>query len=215
MLRSHLDHLVVAAPALDAGDAYVQRLLGVAAQPGGEHARMGTHNRLLHLGERVYLEVIAIDPEGRPPGRPRWFQLDDPDATHAPRLATWIVRTSDIHAAVARSPISLGSVESMTRGDLEWLITVPEDGRLRMGGVAPTLIQWPDGVHPTQKLEDRGCRLLELRGLHPEAQKIAALLDAIGFEGNVRIGPLPASHATPLLAAQIQTPFGSRRLGAD
>lgn len=215
MVRSHLDHLVVTAPALDAGAAYAQRLLGVAPQPGGEHARMGTHNRLLHLGERVYLEVIAIDPHAPPPGRPRWFQLDDPEAARAPRLATWVVRTSDIHAAVARSPMPLGTVESMTRGDLEWLITVPEDGRLRMGGVAPILIQWPDGVHPTQKLEDRGCRLLELRGLHPEAEKIAALLDAIRFEGNVSIGPLPAPHATPVLAAQIQTPFGPRRLGAD
>ena len=38
---------------------------GVAPQPGGKHVAMGTHNALLRLGERVYLEIIAIDPEAR------------------------------------------------------------------------------------------------------------------------------------------------------
>jgi hypothetical protein len=37
---------------------------------------MGTHNRLLKLGEGFYLELIAIDPQAPPPGRPRWFGLD-------------------------------------------------------------------------------------------------------------------------------------------
>ena len=30
---------------------------------GGKHVAMGTHNSLLRLGDGVYLEVIAIDPD--------------------------------------------------------------------------------------------------------------------------------------------------------
>lgn len=73
-----LDHLVVAARTLEEGAAYIERMLGVAMSPGGQHPQMGTHNRLLNLGGGVYLEVLAIDPQGIPPDRPRWFDLDSP-----------------------------------------------------------------------------------------------------------------------------------------
>lgn len=57
------DHLVVAATTLADGIEYVADITGVAPQPGGRHVAMGTHNALLRLGERFYLEIIAIDPE--------------------------------------------------------------------------------------------------------------------------------------------------------
>ena len=72
------DHLVVAALTLAEGSAWIQRRLGQPLQPGGKHIAMGTHNALLSLGPGFFLEVIAIDPEGKPPPRPRWFDLDDP-----------------------------------------------------------------------------------------------------------------------------------------
>lgn len=211
MLRANLDHIVVTSPALAAGAEYVHRALGAMPEGGGEHPRMGTHNRLLSLGAQAYLEVIAIDPGAPPPGRPRWFQLDDPQMHRAPRLAAWVARTNDIRAALAASPIPLGRVESMSRGSLEWLITVPEDGRLPMDGVAPALIQWPEGVHPTQTLADRGCRLNRLQGFHPAAETINALLAAIDFEGGFSVAPLPPGER-PRLVAQIQTPGGPREL---
>ena len=42
-----LDHLVVACRSLDAGRAWCEATFGVAPQPGGRHALMGTHNLLL------------------------------------------------------------------------------------------------------------------------------------------------------------------------
>ena len=92
------DHLVVAAVSLDAGAAWCEATFGVAPVPGGRHAFMGTHNRLLAIGSAAYpgtyLEIIAIDPEAPATRRARWFGLDDPvvrDAIAAgprPRAAT-------------------------------------------------------------------------------------------------------------------------------
>src|SRR5713101_8875649 len=91
-----------------------RRSLGIAPQAGGEHARMGTRNRLLKLGDSLYLEVISPDPAAPKPGRPRWFQLDELQADAPPRLATWVVRTSDIHATLAACSEPLGNVESIS-----------------------------------------------------------------------------------------------------
>ncbi len=63
MRQAVIDHLVVACADLAQGDAWVRSTLGVPSQPGGKHVLMGTHNRLLKLGPRMYLELIAVDPK--------------------------------------------------------------------------------------------------------------------------------------------------------
>lgn len=207
-----IDHLAVTAPSLEAGAALVQRCLGVLPQPGGQHARMGTHNLLLRLGEATYLEIIAIDPQAPPPARPRWFGLDDlaPDA--APRLACWVARTADIRAAAAGASEALGPVEPMSRGTLDWLITIPADGRPPLAGVGPALIEWHTRVHPASGLQDQGCELVGLELLHPQPQRAQALLASLGFaphEARLSV----AEAAQPALRALIRTPPGLRALG--
>jgi hypothetical protein len=174
---------------------------------------MGTHNCLLKLGEKLYLEVIAINRNAPRPNRPRWFQLDDPDPSQPIRLATWIARTDDIHAAATASPIPLGKVEPMSRGQMNWLITIPEDGSPPLHGIAPTLIQWTAGAHPAAILQESECALVRLEGFHPEPEKVIRVLDSIGFEGDFRVSALPPSQK-PYLVAHIQTPGGVRQLGA-
>src|SRR5215218_4849383 len=119
-----LDHLVVTAPTLEAGAAWVEAALGARPGPGGVHERMGTHNLVLSLGPAAYLEVIAINPAAPPPGRPRWFGLDELEPDAPPRLAAWVCRTTDLDA-LKDLP---GPIETMTRGPLTWRITVPPDG---------------------------------------------------------------------------------------
>ncbi len=213
MLRSHIDHLVVTAPSLASGVKYVSEALGVTPEPGGEHLRMGTHNCLLKLGDTAYLEILSINPDVPPPKQPRWFELDEEESNAAPpRLATWVVRTNDVKAALLASPVVSGYAIPMSRGALNWIITIPRNGSLPLQGVAPTMIQWQD-KHPAAGMQDAGCSLIRLEGFHPRAEKVSAMLKAIGFQGDFSVSPLAAGEK-PYLVAHIQTPEGARQLSA-
>lgn len=206
---TELDHLTIAAPSLEQGVAYVRDALCVDLPTGGAHPRMATHNRLLRLGDGVFLEVIAIDPAAPPPPRPRWFQLDDPAVqAELPRLITWVVRTSDIANVFLASRAALGAIEPMTRGDLRWLLTFANDGALVDHGAIPSLIQWPAGPHPTTRMPDLGCALERFEIAHPDPERLRADLASIGADAHVAI----TAGAAPRLRAHIRTPSGIRTL---
>jgi hypothetical protein len=203
-----LDHLVVAAATLEQGEDYVETRLGVRPLRGGKHVAMGTHNSLLKLGEKVYLEVIAIDPDGAAPTRPRWFALDmatlQSALTEAPQLIHWVARTDDIGAARRMCPIDPGEVHAMARGAFEWQITIPADGHLPGGGLLPTLLQWADERHPADAMPDSGIRLVALAGAHPEPNAIRSALAALSLSDTIKI----TFAATPRLATMLRTPRG-------
>lgn len=208
-MRSQIDHLVVACGDLDRGAAWITQQLGVEPQPGGKHVLMGTHNRLLKLAARTYLELIAIDPDATA-GRPRWFDLDNPTARRraqaAPFLLTWVAATTHLVDAVVQVP-ELGEVISASRSQLSWRITVPEDGRLNFSGVLPTLIAWDGDAHPCDVLEDHGCELIELRLSHPAAASILPMFRSLRIAGAVELRPGPIE-----LMARIRTPRGEVEL---
>ena len=135
-----LDHLALAAETLEAGVAYAEAALGLPLAGGGAHALMGTHNRLLGLGD-LYFEVIAIDPAAPKPPHARWFDLDR--FRGSPRLTNWICR-----ADLATAPPEAGRIFDVARGDLRWRMAVPETGALPFGGTYPALIQWLGDLHP-------------------------------------------------------------------
>ena len=207
MLSSAIDHLVVTAPTLASGIQYVEQTLGCKMQPGGQHPRMGTHNALLKIGVDCYLEVISIDPNAVVPRRKRWFELDTLLPETRPRLATWVMRTNDIDRVTNSTDHALGVVEEMSRGTLEWQITIPPDGRLPFHGIAPAVIQWKDDVHPASRLPESSVSLLQLVGRHPDARHITALLNAASFEGPFSVAQ-PPDGVSIGLTADFQTPKG-------
>jgi hypothetical protein len=215
MQRSELDHIVVASTRLEEGVEWVAERLGAQPQPGGKHVAMGTHNALLKLGPRAYLEVIAIDPDATTPTRPRWFSLDE--SAMQSRLATgsalitWVLRCDSLAAACARVP-DLGEILSMSRGDFHWKIAVPETGTLPWSGVLPAAIQWEPGAdgaeqHPCDRLPESGCELLELKLAHP-----AAVLGTAGILAMFRelriVGPVDLKSGPVQIEARIRTPKG-------
>jgi len=204
------DHLVVTAPSLDEGVAWVERTLCVSMGTGGSHPRMGTHNRLLRLSEFAFLEVIATNPDADAPTRPRWFGLDDVAASSPPRLAAWVARTKDLRAWPAATIAPLGDIETMTRGEREWLITVAADGVPPMDGAAPSLIEWCRPQHSAAfDLPDAGCTLAAFEIRHPDPLRVQALLAGLGLADVAEI-----VQGTPALRAVIDTPVGPRVLGA-
>jgi hypothetical protein len=201
------DHLVLATRDLDAGADWLERHLGVALVPGGKHVRMGTHNRLLGLGDNFYLELIAIDPAVPPPGRPRWFALDDTPPPDLPRLIHWVARSRDIERDAAGSSEALGDILPMERGDYRWRISVPGDGHLPGDGLVPTLIQWDVPHHPAARLPDAACRLMKLEGFHAQPARIRAALASLGLGSRLDVHPC-ADGEPAQLVAYLRTPRG-------
>ncbi|WP_102108822.1 VOC family protein [Oceaniglobus roseus] len=191
-----LDHLAVSAASLADGVAFVEAALGVTLAPGGVHEAMGTHNRLLSLGPGLYLEVIAVDPAGRDPGRPRWFDLDRFEGP--PRLTNWILRCDDLAAGLARAPRGTGEIMALRRGDLAWRMAVPARGVLPFDDLAPALIQWEGAAHPAARLPEAGCRLEGLEVRHPRASALAEVFgDVAGVSFTDGPAGLRARFATP------------------
>jgi len=207
-MPAELDHLVVAGATLAQAIEYVADLTGVTPRPGGQHVAMGTHNALVRLGDRVYLELIAIDPSLPRPPRARWFDLDVAAMQAAlgdrPRLVHWVARTNDLERAIANAKVDPGRAHAMSRGDFRWRITIPDDGRRPGGGVLPTLIQWDVARHPADGLPNDGVTLVELAASHPSPETIRRALAALGLADALRV----TYGAPPRLAAMLRTPRG-------
>ncbi len=204
MLR--LDHLAVSCTDLDAGVDHVEAALGVQLGAGvGKHPLMGTHNRLLNLGE-WYLEVIAVDPAAPPPGRPRWFDLDR--FAGLPRLTNWICASDDLTRDLNKSPPGTGRIIDFARGEYCWQMAVPEDGVLPFDGAHPALIQWLGDAHPARALPDVGVRLIQLNIAHPQANALREWLTP-------RLTGMPVRFETEpgvAIRATFSTPQGARTL---
>lgn len=219
-MNTTLDHLVVAAASLEQGVHWCERVLGVTPGPGGRHARMGTHNRLLRLSTEAfpdcYLEIIAIDPEAPAPARPRWFGLDDPALREAladgPRLVHAVARSPqlDVHRQhLIGCGVQPGEAMEMSRasaaGELRRQILVRPDGALSFGGALPTLIQW-HCPHPAAALPASGITLrsLSLGGL-PARVREALRMPQVEM----------ADASVPALQAGFDTPLGSVTLTSN
>jgi len=212
---NRLDHIVVAASTLEQGAGYLQDLLGVEVPAGGVHATMGTHNLVMQLGNDSYLEVIAIDPAGTVPPRPRWFGLDTALLRTAladrPRLVTWVMNTADLAALAASADFAIGTPAALTRDGLSWEIAITDDGRLLADGLLPYCIRWHSSPHPSRAMADLGCRLQKLTLHHNRAEWLADRLESIGAARLVEIDPIPDSKS-PFLTAIIETPKGVVKL---
>ncbi len=214
---SRVDHLVIAARSLAQGVAWCEATLGVTPGLGGEHPLMGTHNRLLRIASpaypRCYLEIIAIDPAAKAPGRSRWFDLDDSLLQEAilevPRLVHFVASTPDgagslkalQQRGIERGPL-LGAERATTNGMLRWQISVRPDGQRLFYGALPTLIQWGE-VHPADGMPDSGVTLNALRISHPRPADLQAAHAAIALRA------VTVQQGAPNLAAALSTPRGA------
>ncbi len=203
MLKAHspavIDHLVFGCADLQDGTSFLEQTLGVGFSGGGKHNLMATHNRLLKLQDSIYFEAIAIDHEAVQKhgdiGRKRWFSLDEERTkqrlAQSPRPLTWVVAVDDVYDAASKCGYDAGIITTMTRDNLEWMLTIAEDGALTEEGILPGLIQWPGGNNPANKLPESGTQLKKLILQHPQPDEVGHIIEQLGVDGpiEVRSGP--------------------------
>lgn len=208
-----LDHLTVIAPTLAEGAAHVRACLDLDVPFGQRHGYMGTYNHLLQLGGGIYLEIVALDPDGVAPGRARWFGLDDQRRVRADwdagrRLRGWVARTDAIDAVLAKHGPIFGQKISLPWAEPLFDFAIPIDGSLPLGGAAPSIIDRRGKLRSMASIADLGARLRSFLLEHPEAEAISELYREIG------IGGAPEVLRGPALCyrAQIETAHGLKQL---
>ena len=207
-----LDHVTIGARSLDEGAAYIREVLGVDIPAGGKHPDMGTHNRLMRVGDGVFLELLAIDGDAPRPPRPRWFAMDDPG--RAERLAQqphpvgWVVSTGNLDRVQAECPVDLGRSLPMSRGSRTWRLTVPDDGWMPFGGLVPAVIQWSEGPHPSGGMTFVGPTLDRIILRHPEANRLRDVLERLGV---AHLASIEQDDKGPSMAFVFKLPDGDYR----
>jgi hypothetical protein len=96
-------------------------------------------------------------------------------------------------------------VLELRRGANEWALTVAPDGRMPLGGLAPSRILWR-APPPSTLLPDRGVRLVELRLSSREPDVLAEVVAGVG-------GAIVVLEGAPGLAATFLTPSGHVEIG--
>jgi Glyoxalase-like domain len=201
-----VDHLIYAAPDLAAAVADLEGRFGIRAQAGGKHVDLGTHNALLALGPRTYLEIIAPEPGQPEPPIPPPFGIE---GVTRGKLVGWALACDDLDRAVAEA-----RSHGYDPGDVADGHRVAPDGtvlrwRAARGELAdelvPFLICWGDTEHPAGSAP-RGLILKFVEVEHPDPLSLAPALMALGANVEVRQGQVPA------LVAYLSGPNGSKVL---
>jgi hypothetical protein len=204
-----LDHLVFGVPDLGQGIDLLEARTGVRPAFGGRHPGRGTHNALLSLGGRRYLEIIAIDPS----------QADAPGllfpalkSLTKPAFVSWAMVAADIGETAGRARAAgcevTGPLEgSRARSDgtlLAWQTLRVSHPDLPL---PPFFIDWGTGADHPSGDAPAGCTLDAFTIADPHPQAVRQVLTSLGVEAAVIEG------SSPQLSARLATPKGRIELG--
>jgi Glyoxalase-like domain len=196
----HVDHILLGASDLDRAVEAVAKATGVQPVYGGKHPS-GTHNALLSLGGRTYLEVIAPQPGVKGPTR-----YGDFEKLAKPTPIGWAVSGGDLASLRQRletagfplTPAAPGSRVTPAGTTLHWqtfgLATeIPQ---------APFFIVWSAETPHPSTTSPSGCTLKELVLAGPDAARLEKLRAALGLTVRVVQGTSAA------MTLKLQCPRG-------
>ena len=142
-----LDHIVFGGSTLEEATQIVENIFQAKLSDIGYHKDMGTHNRVIRISERVYLEVIAIDPEISNLNNRKWFNLDNSKLQSklkkSPQIIGYVVENYDMNITKYYDPFFDSS-----RDIYKWQFAMPtfKDNILVSeiieAGIIPSLISW-------------------------------------------------------------------------
>ncbi len=185
-----VDHVVYAAPDVEAESRRIAMQLGVSATAGGNHPGRGTVNALISLGANQYLEIIGPDPKLPRPIRAgaRIAKLASPEvltfAVPSSQLARIEAKAKEL--GLKTSGIRSGSRRT-TAGDLLQWRTLGVSAGKEYGGLMPFFIDWGDTPHPATT-SPQGARLVSLVVEHPEPDRLRDLFRELGVGVPVQRG---------------------------
>lgn len=210
-----IDHLVIGAATLGQGVDYVKHVLGVNIPFGGEHEKTGTHNHLMQLGDSLFLEVIALNPQAGNEDRLSWYGLDNVAVQRSinrqPRLLTWVVNTTDISGLIDNNTFNFGKPTLISRGRLSWHFGLPDDGNLFEDGALPYVIAWNTNEHPAANMANLGCEFKKLEIYHPSIDWLEKTLTSIDA---VELVDLHQTSKPAHIIVTIDTPSGLKQLSS-
>jgi hypothetical protein len=209
-MNDNLDHIIWACRDLEYGSRRFETLTGVRPRFGGVHAGGLTHNALVAIGPRCYLEILAPTGPARPHEDP-WCRLAR--AAEEPRVMTYCMRSS--------CPLSELALHSERHGWRDAVIagngrTTPEGAQLRWKWLAPKIdafgtafpffIDWLDSPHPavslrTEHAEDR-IQLQHFAVGHPDAARLREILSELGAPVETFVADAPRFRV------ELETPRG-------
>ncbi|MEL7161553.1 MAG: VOC family protein [Bacteroidota bacterium] len=202
-----IDHLVYLVHDLEGRAAQIGAALGVSFTTGGRHLDRGTRNSLLRLGDRTYLELLAVDPNNTDIKPPRWMGIDLLPPNSQGKLSRWALHAGAeigpsaralAEVAPAAGEVQPGSRALPAGGTLRWQLTNPLSEPLVRS--LPFLLDWQGGITPPEMLPDVGCSLRELRVTTPHTKIVRSLAEADD--------PLVLLRGEAALAAVIDGPGG-------
>ena len=171
----------------------------------------------------MYFEIIARDPLQDPPDK-TWMGIE---SVTRPGMLTFAVRPTASQADVGGEDSLQSMVEAArkkgydpkdvqeysrltTTGEtLKWKLSYNHfKAPLPGDGIVPFLIAWGDGgasLPPTTT--PQGCRLVELKAMHPDPASVLPSLEALDITMQVVVGPVAQ------IVAVLDTPKGRVEVG--
>ena len=142
-----LDHIVFGSRTLEEGTVFIENILQAKLSDIGYHKDMGTHNRVIRISEKVYLEVVAIDPKRKNLKNRKWFNLDNSNLQSklkkSPQIIGYVIEKNNINLSKYYDPLFEAS-----RDKYKWKFAMPTfnnnilDNEIIEAGIIPSLISW-------------------------------------------------------------------------
>ncbi len=202
--KNRVDHVVYCTYNLSSGIEYIAQVTGVRPEIGGRHLTKGTHNAILKIGKKAYLEILAPDPKNEDIIGPRWMGID---LLTSPKITRWAVNSIAIGAEskILRSfRPQYGKLESGSRllnGDqmLTWQLTDPLS--LPEIDIIPFLIDWKGSPHPADRMQQK-CSLIDINLKYPDPEQSNKLFTRLGLGIQAKDDPYPE------IQISLDTPLG-------
>lgn len=215
-MSAHLDHVVCICADLERGSAWFAARTGVEPRYGGLHSTGLTHNAILGLGAKCYLEILA--PAGRSGlNDNEWARLAR--AAAEPSVLTYCLRVTRPLAELGRAMEVRGwkGTQLIDGGraqpdgvQLCWQSLIPTVEPF--GFAFPFFIDWLESPHPADLLypvqAGAGLRLDSFAVGHPQAGALAQRLAQLRCPIDTYLAPATQFRlrlATPRGAVELAT----------